>query len=121
MDTIDLGQDGPPIANEDMNIIIAVVRNLSEQKKAFRINLPYGAYLTNQGEGPIISFSGIDQIAKAHSALMEASGHNQFTLTMPTEDFKQRTRIGVLFGMEVYADPLCNKNNFVIKEKEKAS
>lgn len=123
MSTIDLGESKPEdlIAPEDMQIIIGVVKNLVEAKKIFRINLPFGAYLTNHEGGPVFSFSGIDQIRQAQQKLHNAMGDMKvdWILIMPTDDFTKRIMIGNLFGMDVYADPECGKNNFVIQERPK--
>lgn len=121
--SMDLG-DGPPenlVAQEDMAIIIAVVNNLTAAKKVFRINLPHGAYLTNHEGGPVFSFSGIDQIREAWLKLAEATANApiDWILLMPTDNLTRRMRIGNLFGMDVFADPDIDKNNFVIQERPK--
>lgn len=122
-ETIDLGENGGEalVAPEDMQIIMAVVNNLVAAKKVFRINLPHGAYLTNHEGGPVFSFSGIDQIKEAQLKLLNAVSDEsvEWMLIMPTDTFTERTRIGDLFGMKVYADPQCGKNNFVIQERPK--
>ena len=121
-ESISLGQGGqPPIADEDMQIMIAIVRNLVEHSKVFRINLPYGAYLTNAPDGPVFSFSGIDQIEEGKQKLVAAGATEPFHLTMPTDHYKLRTKIGVMFNMEVYADPRCPKNEFLIQQPEEAA
>jgi len=118
MQTIDLGQGTPEfIAPEDMQIMNAVVQNLYQHSKVFRINFQGGAYLTNIEGGPVFSFSGIDQIQEASKKLADMAEGVLFVLIMPTDSFQERTRIGELFGMEVFADPKCDKNNFVIQEK----
>lgn len=119
--SINLGQSDAPIAPEDMQIVIAVVRNLAEHSKVFRINLPYGAYLTNAENGPVFSFSGIDQIEDGKQKLIAAGATEPFHLIMPSDKYKIRTKIGVLFHMEVYADPLCPKNEFLIQQPEEAA
>lgn len=122
MKTIDLGQGGEmPVAPEDMQIIVAVVENLVHEKKVFRINLPHGAYLTNIEGGPVFSFSGIDQIVDGKKKLVDAGATEPFHLTMPSDQYKIRTKIGVLFNMEVFADPLCPKNEFLIQQPEEAA
>lgn len=120
--SIDLGQGGPPpIADEDMQILFAIVRNLVEHSKVFRINLPHGAYLTNAENGPVFSFSGIDQILDGKRKLQEQGAKEPFQLTMPTDKMGSRVKIGVLFNMEVYADPKCPKNEFLIQQPEEAA
>ena len=122
MQSINLGQGGePPIAEEDMHILIAIVSNLVAHSKVFRINLPHGAYLTNAENGPVFSFSGIDQIEDGKQKLLDAGAKEPFALVMPTDQYKIRTKIGVLFYMEVYADPNCPKNEFLIQQKEEAA
>ena len=121
--SMDLGE-GPPeslVAPEDMAIIMAVVNNLTEAKKVFRINLPHGAYLTNHEGGPVFSFSGIDQIREAWLKLAEVTANApiDWILLMPTDNLTRRMKIGNLFGMDVFADPDIDKNNFVIQERPK--
>ena len=109
------------IADEDMQIIAAVARNLQAKSRFFKVNLGGTTVLTNIPEGQF-TFSSIDMIMDTHKKIMEIDAQTPHRLVMPTDQFGSRTKIGELLGMDVYADPKCPKDKFLIEQDmEKSS
>lgn len=111
------------IADEDMQIIMAVARNIAMRTPRFHLNLHDGVVLTNSLDSQFV-FPGVDLIYKTFGKIGEIDATTAHILVLPSKDFNSRVKIGNLFGMDVFADPTCPSDKFLIeqaKEKEKSS
>lgn len=106
------------VADEDYGILVAIVENLVHNAKNFAIKLPHDSILTNQNDKVSFAFSGIDAIKDMTDQISLFSPLNQkFEILMPTRAYSQKTRVGELFGMDVFADPSGDADNIMIKPK----
>lgn len=108
------------IADEDLQIIIAVAANLARKTPQFQLNLPNNVVLTNIADAKFM-MPGVDFIKQTHQKIGEIDLQTEHILIMPSSDFKTRVKIGSMFGMDMYADPACPKDKFLIEQKKEES
>ena len=112
----------PDMADEDFQILVAITNDLTKRIGTFRINLPNGAYIGNGAEPSAerFTFAGIDAIFEAKSKLNTAGvpADAKYELIMPSNYFNGRKKIGSVFEMDLYVDPTCPKDRFIIREAE---
>lgn len=110
------------MAEEDMQLLVAITEKLVKEQKTFTINLPYNTKLTNQDGGNVqdlipterFAFAGIDFIKDMEQQYRKVT-NEPCILIMPTDKMFTRTYVGELFGMKVYADPRCPKDKMLIQ------
>lgn len=107
------------VADEDIQIIIAVARNLAQKAPQFQLNLPNNVTLTNISDAKFM-MPGIDFIGETHKKIMDIDAQNEHILVMPSSQFNSRVKIGNMFGMDMYADPACPKDKFLIEPVKEA-
>lgn len=105
------------VADEDIQIIIAVARNLAQKTPQFQLNLPNNVVLTNIADAKFM-MPGVDFIKQTHQKIGEIDLQTEHILVMPSSDFTSRVKIGSMFGMDMYADPACPKDKFLIEQKK---
>lgn len=103
------------LADEDMQVLVAISKALAARLTHYSINLPGGAMLTNIN-GSSMKMVGIDQIKSALDMLMKEAGDAKWCLVMPTNIGTTRQKIGEMFAIPLYIDPMIPKNDFLIQE-----
>lgn len=107
------------LADEDMQLLVAIGAALRKRLGKFQINLPGGVVFTNNDNSKF-SFAGVDSIKDTLDKIMAVAGDVEWELLMPTNRFDGKKEIGRLFGITVYADSAIPKDRFLVREVEKS-
>lgn len=104
------------LADEDMEFLSQIAKTLAERYGNYRVNLPFGAYITNT-EQIMAAFPAVDQIIDARDKLIAANGVVKYQLVVPSKK-KQREVIGEILGMPITTDPNLSEQQYLIKPVE---